>query len=183
MLTEDEVRRIIADMSHGKALGPDGIPSDVIKLGKKVLVPFLNQAFSSVSKSFISSRQFQRSHYGRHSGIEQTESQQPSELPPIALLVQTGKILEKIIAQRLREVVETNNLLPNLQFGGPGGCTTKALQYIRYLVYKGWCYNILSGTTLMSLNSIRLPLGGHSASSLGCEGYLGLFRKVRLVVS
>ncbi|KAJ4142817.1 hypothetical protein NW754_010256 [Fusarium falciforme] len=45
-----------------------------------------------------------------------------------------------------------NNLLPHVQFGLPGKCTTKALQYLLNPIYAAWCSKKRLKATLLSLD-------------------------------
>ncbi|KAJ3529987.1 hypothetical protein NM208_g9523 [Fusarium decemcellulare] len=64
--------------------------------------------------------------------------QNPRSWRPIALLSAIGKLLEKIIANRLKDLALNHNLLPDTQFGLPGKCTTTALQFLLDPVYQAW---------------------------------------------
>ncbi|KAK8062161.1 hypothetical protein PG997_014258 [Apiospora hydei] len=62
----------------------------------------------------------------------------PKDLRPISLLSSLGKILEKIVANRLRELCEKHRILPDEQFGAAGRCITSAQQFLLNHVYRNW---------------------------------------------
>lgn len=73
----------------------------------------------------------------------------PNGWRPIVLLSSLRKLLEAIIAQRLRELAAQHNLLPAAQFGSMGQCTTKALRKLMDPVYSAWCRDLCA--TLLSI--------------------------------
>ena len=64
--------------------------------------------------------------------------ERPSSWRPISLLSAIGKLLEGIIAQRLKELVIKYNIFPLALFGGSGRCTSKALKWLLNPVYRAW---------------------------------------------
>ncbi len=63
----------------------------------------------------------------------------PSSYRPIALIETVAKVLSTIITEDLSYECETNNLLPDLQFGGrPGRSTTDALHYAEQYIKNSW---------------------------------------------
>ncbi|KAF4955000.1 hypothetical protein FSARC_11969 [Fusarium sarcochroum] len=67
----------------------------------------------------------------------------PKSWRPIALLSIPGKILEKLVADRLKKIAQEHSLLPRTQYGAPGKSTTHAVQDLLHPVYQGWqvCFN------------------------------------------
>lgn len=63
-----------------------------------------------------------------------------------------GKLLEKIFTHRLKQLAVEHNLLHDVQFGTPGKCTTKALQYLLNNVYYAWTDKIRRLATIMGLD-------------------------------
>jgi Reverse transcriptase (RNA-dependent DNA polymerase) len=55
-------------------------------------------------------------------------------------------MLERVVAQRLKRLALNHNLFPERQFAAPGRCTTKALEYLLSIVYRGWCPSAKSST-------------------------------------
>ena len=63
----------------------------------------------------------------------------PNSYRPIALIETIAKVLSTIITEDLSYECETNNLLPDLQFGGrPGRSTTDALHYAEQYIKNSW---------------------------------------------
>jgi hypothetical protein len=71
---------------------------------------------------------------------------------PIALLSCLGKLLERLIGNRIKELIIDFNLLPSTQFGAAGKCTSRALQEMFNQVYTGWCKRKKQETTLVGLD-------------------------------
>ena len=66
------------------------------------------------------------------------------------MLSTIGKLLESLVAQRLRALSAEHGLLPVNQYGVAGKCTTRALQKLLDPIYYAWCRNLLA--TVMSLD-------------------------------
>lgn len=62
----------------------------------------------------------------------------PGSWRPLALLPCVGKILERVVTNRLQELVIHCNLLPRTQYGMTGKSTTTALQFLLNPVYAAW---------------------------------------------
>ncbi|KAF5533210.1 hypothetical protein FPHYL_13652 [Fusarium phyllophilum] len=62
----------------------------------------------------------------------------PGSWRPLALLPCVGKILERVVTDRLQELVIHSNLLPKTQYGMTGKSTTTALQFLLNPVYAAW---------------------------------------------
>lgn len=75
----------------------------------------------------------------------------PKSYRPIALLNTTGKLLEKVVANRIKTLLAQNpKLIPSTQFGALGKDTTKALQRLTSIIYRGW--RTKQRVTLLGLN-------------------------------
>jgi hypothetical protein len=83
---------------------------------------------------------------------DKDDYEQPKSWRPVALLPCMGKLLEKIFAHRLKLLAIEHNLLPNMQFGTPGKCTSKALQFLLNNVYDAWTRKVQRLATLMGLD-------------------------------
>ncbi|KAM5347429.1 hypothetical protein ACJ41O_010434 [Fusarium nematophilum] len=137
-LEEDEVDRLIRGLPSGKSAGDDGIANEALKLGRAVLVPVLTKLFRACLKL---------SHHPKHfkhavTVILLKEGKEvysdPKSWRPIALLPSLGKLLEKIIADRLKNLAIEHNLLPRSQYGAAGRSTCSAVQDMLHPVYKAW---------------------------------------------
>ncbi|KAF4495975.1 general repressor of transcription [Fusarium agapanthi] len=62
----------------------------------------------------------------------------PGSWRPLALLPCIGKILERVVTNRLQELVIHCNLLPRTQYGMTKRSTTTALQFLLNPVYAAW---------------------------------------------
>ena len=75
---------------------------------------------------------------------------------PIALLKTIGKVIEKIVAKRIREAAEDRSLLPLSQIGARAGRNTDtALELLTSMVRTIWRERKGQVATLLSLNISR----------------------------
>lgn len=138
-ITEENICNNIARLSPFKAPGPDGISNSVFIHCRDALVPYLLPIFRAVFtlrtyydpwKEFttVVLRKPGRSNYAL------TKSYRP-----IALLNTTCKLLTAIVTEQLSHIVESNNLLPPMHFGGrPKRSTTDSLHLLTSTVKNAW---------------------------------------------
>lgn len=151
-VSTDEVDEIIKRISSGKAPGPDQIANEAIKKARVVLAPLLARVFDACLRLGYHPCIFKHATTVILRKPGKKTYNHPKSWRPIALLPCLGKILERILADRLKDLAMKNNLLPHVQFGLPGKCTTKALQYLLNPIYAAWCSKRRLKATLLGLD-------------------------------
>lgn len=68
----------------------------------------------------------------------------PKSWRSVALLSCLSKVLEKIIANKIRDLAVEHKLVPKYQHAAPGRSTTHALQVLVNIIYRGWSFPKLS---------------------------------------
>ncbi|KAJ6194942.1 LOW QUALITY PROTEIN: reverse transcriptase (RNA-dependent DNA polymerase)-domain-containing protein [Bipolaris maydis] len=132
---QEEVARLLKDASDHKSPGVDGIPYEALKI-----CACLNLRLHPTSfKDCITKP-------GKDPSL-------PKSYRPIALLNSLAKLLERIIADRFKQV---EGMLPFTQFGAPGRSTTLALELLTTQIYTGWTKKI-QGKLLGRLISLGIP--------------------------
>lgn len=122
----NEVLRLLRSLDIRKASGEDGIPTRLLKLCAEQLTPCLTHLFNV---SLATGKLPQDWKSAVVSPIHKRDSRaQPGNYRPISLLSTTSKILEKIVADRLYQHV--NSYLPVCQSGFRRGDGT-TLQLVR----------------------------------------------------
>ena len=123
----EEMMRVINETSNNMAAGSDDIPYEMIKnLGEKALEMLLHLYNRCWEGEGIPIK-------WREATIktllkEDKDPKDPTSYRPISLTSCLGKILEKIIANRLIYILESRGILSNNQAGfRPGRCTTDQL--------------------------------------------------------
>ena len=103
-ITADEVFNVVRDMKSGKAIGPDGLPIEVLKAGGKEVAAFvaevLNESYSlhkSVGLGDGILRALQKA--GKQAGPL-------ANLRPIVLLTLLRKVLSLVVLRRIRDKVD-----------------------------------------------------------------------------
>ncbi|EAT76579.2 hypothetical protein SNOG_16000 [Parastagonospora nodorum SN15] len=148
-LEKDELKRILKDLPDGKAYGTDNIPYEALKKCRKVIEPILETIFNAFLQFRLHPDHFKETitfviqKPGKDAKV-------PTSYRPIAILNTIGKVYERIIANRLKTLAQTHNLLPATQFGAPGRNTTLALEHLLNGVYRGWLCK--SKVSLLSLD-------------------------------
>lgn len=148
-LTGGEVAQLIRKIKSGKAAGVDEVGNDLLKMSKDVVTPYLEHLFRACISLGYEPDQFKMAKTVLLKKPDKETYTLPNSWRPIALLSSIGKLLEAIIAHRLRDLDTEHNLLPTMQFGTGGKCTTKALVTLLDRVYSAWCNKLQA--TLLSL--------------------------------
>lgn len=149
-LRDGEVDQLIRNLKHGKAAGVDRVANDFLKMIKDIIVPYLEHLFRACIVLGHEPDRFKEARTVILKKPDKDTYTTPNSWRPISLLSSIGKLLEAIVAHRLRDLSATYNILPATQFGVTGRCTTKALLNFLNPVYHGWCEGLQ--TTLLSLD-------------------------------
>ena len=118
--TSDEVQRAINRMSSGKAPGSDSIPAEIYKAGGPTLVNQLTSLFQSMWDKEQLPQDFKDAtivHIYKNKGNRQSCDNHRG----ISLLSIAGKILARVLLNRLSKHLETSALFPESQCGFRSG--------------------------------------------------------------
>lgn len=137
-LDEEEVDRLIRALPTGKAAGEDGIANEAIKMARVPLVPVLTKLFQACLKLSHHPDIFKHAITVILPKEGKDKYSEPKSWRPIALLPSLGKLLEKIMADRLKDLAMKHSLLPGSQYGAAGKSTAHAVQDLLYPVYEAW---------------------------------------------
>ncbi|KAJ3525821.1 hypothetical protein NM208_g11477 [Fusarium decemcellulare] len=141
-LTEEELDKIIRGLPTGKAAGADTITNEAIKMARIQLVPFLTRLFRACLRLSYHPDIFKHAITVILPKDGKDNYNDPKSWRPIALLPALGKLLEKIVAGRIKKLAADKNLLPNSQYGAAGKSTSHALQDLLRPVYDAWSRGI-----------------------------------------
>jgi exonuclease III len=149
----EEITAILASCSSSSAPGDDEIPFSFLKkLGKSVTQALTNLTNASLRLEYLP-RFLKRARtiVIKKPGKESYET--ASSWRPIALLKTIGKIMEKVVAKRIREAAEARNLLTQEQMGARAGRSTgTALELLISMVRTIWREQKGQVATLLSLD-------------------------------
>ena len=140
IIAEHEVPDLLQDLKKRKAMGPDRVPNEAFKYAKKLFVNPLRHFFQACLIHSYHPAEFKGAITITLRKPDKETYAHPKSWRPVALLSCLGKMLEKLIANRLQELVRRHDMLPSTQFGAPGRSTTGALEYLLNIVYRGWNY-------------------------------------------
>lgn len=121
--TEEEVKRAARCLKSGKSGGPDGIPVEAAKMAVKVGWPTVLRVMNSCLSDGIFPTQWKK---GRLVLVYKT-GKPPGALNayrPICLLDSYGKMLEHLIAARLKAELDSRGTISRYQFGFTIGKST-----------------------------------------------------------
>ena len=116
-VTEEEVQAAIKRTAPDKAPGASGIPNRILKAGLKAIVPAATRLFNACVTQGYHPTQFKEAITIALRKPNRADYTEAKAYRPIALLDTLGKILESIMAKRLSDLAEDNNLLPACQHG------------------------------------------------------------------
>ena len=118
--TEEEVHKAIKEMSSGKAPGPDALPAEIFKLECPLLKKKLTDLFAIMWSQGSIPQELKDAniiHLYKRKGNRQSCDNHRG----ISLLSHAGKILARVLLNRLLLHLETNLLLPESQCGFRAG--------------------------------------------------------------
>jgi len=136
-ISEIELEQLLVDLPARKSLGPCGIANELLKICAPLIAPFLAQIFNKLLEFGHHPRIFKQGYLLAILKPNKNPND-PASYRPLAILSNIGKILERIVCLRMKEIVLREHLLPNVQFGMPGKSTTLAVEYIVNSVHKAW---------------------------------------------
>ncbi|CAH0057570.1 unnamed protein product [Clonostachys solani] len=134
-----EVANLIKRLPNRKAHGPDQVGNEAFKLALPVILPYLCHFLQACLNLDYHPVAFRHALTVVLPKPGKKSYNAAKSWRPVALLSCAGKMLEKIVANRVKELLMNNpGLCPVLQFGSPGKSTTHALEYITNWVYRSW---------------------------------------------
>lgn len=137
-VSEEDIITALRTISPDKAPGPDKIPNRLLKQCKSLYAP-LAQLFTACLEIGYHPPCFKESTTIVLRKPQKPAYNVPKSYRPIALLNTMGKLLEKIVANRLSAALEEKGLLPEGQMGGrPRRSTLTAMELLVEKVRTVW---------------------------------------------
>jgi len=115
LFTMEELTQAVAKLPHGKAPGPDHIPNDVIKLAAKRHPGMFIETYNACLSGGEFPARWKKATLVLLHKCAGKPLDQPSSYRPISLLDGAGKLLERLLLNRLQPYFERR--LCSLQFG------------------------------------------------------------------
>lgn len=132
--TSGEITDKIKTLKANKSAGPDGFLPGVIKAVSEMIVPHLLEVFNhSLGVGAVPDDM-------KIAEVAPIHKKGPRDIPgnyrPISLTSVVGKLMESVIADRIVEHLETNNLLGNSQHGfrRKRSCLTNLLEFFHHMI-------------------------------------------------
>jgi hypothetical protein len=175
-LRTDELKKVIQALPARRSAQPDGVGNIAYKLAADEIIPHLDHLFTACLRLSYHPKHFKHANTILLRKPDKEDYTDPKSWRPIALLSCMGKILERIMTNRLTEVVKLQSLLPMEQFAGPGRCTTMALQSLLNNIYTTWTQpvkvNQKTGYHVVSFLSLDIAAAFDSVSPQRLLGVL-----------
>lgn len=147
---KDELLEILGHAPNHKTAGPDDISYDLLKAVKFTIAPVLTRIINTFLRYSHYSDRF-RSAIILAIYKPGKPRDHPKSYRPVALACCLAKIYERILMNRLTELVKAHmNLLPAAQFGAPGRNTALATERLINFVHTQWALG--KKVTLYSLD-------------------------------
>jgi hypothetical protein len=154
-LAENEALNVIKELAKDKALDPDGIPNRVLKRVAGVTPTLLTRIFQAYINQGVHPRQWKKATTVLLRKPGKSDYSNPSAYRLITLLNTLEKILEAVIARRIRYAVEAHKLLPETQMGARRGRLTEtALHLLTEKIYTIWAGNKPRIASILSLDVV-----------------------------
>lgn len=112
-ITESEIQEAMGNLASEKAPGPDAIPNWMLKNCRLTLSKDLGKLFNACISRGYHPKSFKESVTIVLRKPQKESYDNPNLYWPIALLNTIGKLLEKLIANRISKAAEDDHLLPD----------------------------------------------------------------------
>ena len=151
-VTQEEVKRVLRETKKGKTPGPDALPIDFLNDCSKHLAPCPAHLFSACPTIGYHPKTFRQSRTVVLPKPDRESYQVAVALRPIALLSAMGKILEKIVAERLAIVAEEAGLLPDEHMSNRKHPSTELACYVLTdQVYAVWAEGAMASLLALDI--------------------------------
>lgn len=152
-VTKAEVEDLLGKLPSDKAPGPDGISNRLLKFCRKTLSETRTEIFNACILLGYHPKGFKESITVILRKPQKARYDIPKAYRPIALLNTMGKVLEKLIADRISKAAEKFHLLPDEQMGArPNRSSISAVELITEQIHTIWGHDKKKVATLLSLD-------------------------------
>lgn len=152
-LDEEQVLHTIKKLSPDKAPGPDRIINRILKQCAQVLSKPITRLFQQCLVLSHHPRQFKWSTTVVLRKPQRDNYTRAKSFRPIALINTLGKLLEKIVADRISQATETHSLLPNFQMGARRNrSAATALELLTEQIHTVWAQDPGLMASVLSLD-------------------------------
>lgn len=156
-VTASEVKTLASTIAENKASGPDAIPGEAVKLIAKSLLKCVAEIFNQCLMQGIFSAAWKRARLvllRKHS----RPLNKPNSYRPLCMLDSMGKLLEKVIDTRLKNICEERELLTANQYGFRRNRSTldvisRVIYIIRTSLEPRWMVGVLTLDVKNAFNS------------------------------
>ncbi|KAF9871262.1 hypothetical protein CkaCkLH20_11183 [Colletotrichum karsti] len=138
-LLEGEIDLIMDALGCRKSPGPDNVHNRALKIGRKIIQPHIEHLMRASIQHSYYPLIFRKGITVLVPKPRRDDYSLPSSWRPITLLSSIGKIMERVITDRLTQLAVAHGCIPETQFGRKGASTVDALEYLLDPVYKAWC--------------------------------------------
>jgi len=115
--TVEETRRVITSMDNKKAPGIDGITGEVYKSVFEIFPEYLTAMYNSCLNRGIFPKRWKTAKMIPIVKPGKENSDEPSKFRPISLLNVGGKVLEKMLINRINHQIYSHALMSGNQYG------------------------------------------------------------------
>ena len=146
LLTEEAVKQKLKNLNTSKAMGPDGIPSIILKeLCNELSLPLCNIFNKSLSEGQVP-KDWKTAEVTAI--FKKGSKPDPGNYRPVSLTSISCKVLESLVTDQIRTFMETNSLFSKCQHGfrNHRSCVTQLLEVLNDLskmIEDGDCIDII----------------------------------------
>jgi ribonuclease HI len=138
-ITQQEIKEAIKGTSPDKAPGPDGLTNRVIHHAMEAIMPQIHHVYKESLRLGHCPKTFRHQNTVAVPKPGKGDYTVAKSYRPIALLSTLGKGLEKVMAVRLRKVVDSMGVLPKQHYGGRTKTEAEhAIHAITERTYEAW---------------------------------------------
>jgi hypothetical protein len=158
--SEADILRALRTTSGTSAPGPDGVPNKLLKAIGGTLAKPLAALTEASWQCQHHPLPFRESRTIPLKKPQKPDYHSPKAWRPVALMNTLGKMMEKVLAARLRDAAEAHQLLPQTQMGArPSRSTETALTLLTDQIYTAWAHGAIASALALDVSGAfdRIP--------------------------
>ena len=134
-VTEEEVYTVLRKLKTGKAGGPDNLNNELLKMTARSITPSMTLLFNRILSTGIYPDVWKQANISPV--FKKGDRQKKKNYRPVSLLSSTGKVLERLVFNKVYDYCKNNDLLTWRNSGYKNmDSTTNRLIYIVNKIYK-----------------------------------------------
>ena len=161
IFTEQEIKNAVASVGHNKAPREDGITSEIFKSVVDILPGYITAIYNGCLRSGTFPTRWKKAKILPITKPGKESSEEVSKFRPISLLNIGGKVLEKVLINRINHHIFSKGFMNKNQYGfTPKKGTIDAVMEIKEIFKEGLAAGELIALVSLDVKALLMQRGG-----------------------